>query len=120
EHGLPEITLSDNIGCRDTTRYYYEISGFTGLRLLVYESFGSAEEAEHFLDEYTAMLDEEDYYMTDPQKLGSQKAFLYFNEELAKYVAFDYFPEDDGAEVNFEFVSIEPEEEGILQGVLKR
>ena len=120
EHGLPEITFSDDIGSRDITRYYYEISGFTGLHLLVYETFDSTEEAERFLDDYTAVLDEEGYLMMDPQKLGSQKAFLYFNEELAKYVAFDYFPEDDGAEVNFDFVSIEPEEEGILQGVLKR
>ena len=33
------------------------------------------------------------------------KQFAYYNVEADKYVAFDYFPGEDGASVNFEFVS---------------
>ena len=33
------------------------------------------------------------------------KQFAYYNAEADKYVAFDYFPGEDGASVNFEFVS---------------
>jgi hypothetical protein len=33
------------------------------------------------------------------------KQFAYYNAKADKYVAFDYFPGEDGASVNFEFVS---------------
>ena len=119
EHGLPETDIHGEIGARDTTRYYYVISSFSGLHLLVYQPFDTAQEAEAFLDTYVAQLDEQGYLMMDPQKLGSQRQFLYFNEELAKYVAFDYFAEEDGASVNFEFVSIEPDEDVLQSSIGK-
>ena len=118
EHGLPAADIHGDIACRDQTRYHYVIGQFRGLFLFLYQPFDSAGEAEAFLDDYTALLDEEGYLPMDPQKLGSQRQFLFFNEELAKYVAFDFFPGDDGATVNFEFVSIEPEEVGLLQSAI--
>ena len=54
----------------------------------------------------------------DPSKIGSYKNFLYLNEELKKYVAFDYIPQSGGALVNLDFVSIEPDAEDHLQSML--
>ena len=86
------------------------------LFLMAYQPFENTEQAEKFLNSYVAALDEAGYYMTDPQKLGSQRSYLYFNEELRKYVAFDLIPGETGASVNLEFVSIEPDDSTILQG----
>ncbi len=114
EHGLPEAGVHGDIGARDLTTYYYNIAEFKGVRLLVYQPFASSAEAEAFLDAYVAVLDEQGYYYVNPQTAGSNRTFLYLNEELGKYVGFDYFPGDNGATVTLEFVSIEPEEEDIL------
>ena len=120
EHGIPDPELFGEIGTRDTTRYYYQIAQFTGLHLMVYQHFDAAAEAEQYLDKYAAVLDEEGYLPTDPQSFNCYKTFLFFNEEARKYVAFDYLPGEDGADVNFEFVSIETETEDTLQSFLKR
>ena len=119
EHNLPKTDIHGDIACRDHTRYHYIVGDFKGLFLMVYQPFESAEEAEKFLDAYVPTLDEQGYLSTDPQKLGSQRNFLYFNEELKKYVAFDFIPEENGANVNIEFVSIEPEETVILQSAIR-
>ena len=116
QHNLPEANLHGDIGCRDHTRYHYIIGEFKGLFLMAYQPFENTEQAEKFLNSYVAALDEAGYYMTDPQKLGSQRSYLYFNEELRKYVAFDLIPGETGASVNLEFVSIEPDDSTILQG----
>ena len=116
QHNLPEANLHGDIGCRDHTRYHYIIGEFKGLFLMAYQPFENTEQAEKFLNSYVAALDEAGYYMTDPQKLGSQRSYLYFNEELRKYVAFDLIPGEAGASVNLEFVSIEPDDSAILQG----
>jgi hypothetical protein len=53
--------------------------------------------------------------------VGSNRAFLYWNAEARKYVAFDYFMTAKGATVFFEFVSIESElEQTPLQKLLHR
>ena len=119
-HELPEADIHGDIGARDLTRYYYNISGFSGLKLSVYQPFGSTEEAERFLDEYVAAADALGYLPMDPQKLGSQREFLFFNEELKKYFAFDLFPGEDEANITLEFVSIEPDEASYLESVLRR
>ncbi len=118
-HGIPETDIHGDIGARDATGYYHEISGFSGLHLNVYQPFDTVEEAEAFLDNYVAYQDEAGYYLFDPQKLGSQRNFLYFNEEEAKYVAFDLNLEEEGATVFFEFVSIEPDEE-LLESTVRK
>ena len=121
EHGLPDADIHGDVGARDQTRYHYNIGEFEGLFLVVYQPFESSTEAEAFLDAYVAVLDEQDYYYTNPQALGSNRAFLYWNEDLRKYVAFDYFPGADGATVFFEFVSIESElEMNALEKILRR
>ena len=120
EHGFPEVEFPGEVVCRDNTRYRYEVSEFQGLFLLIYQEFETTEQAEAFLNALVPSLDEQGYLMMDPDKLSSQKAFLYFNEELAKYVAFDLIPEADSTSVNMEFVSIEPEESEFLQSALRR
>lgn len=120
-HGLPETDIHGNIGARDHTRYHYNIGQFKGLFLTVYQPFESAAEAEAFLDAYVAELDEQDYYYTNPQKVGSNRSFLYLNEDIRKYVAFDYFPSANGATVFFELVSIESDlEQNALEKLLHR
>ena len=76
--------------------------------------------AERFLDEYVAAADALGYLPMDPLKLGSQREFLFFNEELKKYFAFDLFPGEDEANITLEFVSIEPDEASYLESVLRR
>ncbi len=120
-HGLPETDIHGDIGARDHTRYHYNISQFNGLFLTVYQPFESAQEAEAFLNAYVAELDELDYYYTNPQKVGSNRSFLYLNEDIRKYVAFDYFPSANGATVFFELVSIESEfAQNALEKLLRR
>ena len=120
EHGIPAANLSGNIGARDQSRYRYEISGFTGLLLTATQQFESSEKAEQFLNSYTAVLDEQGYLIIDPQKLASNREYVFFNEDLAKYVGFDYHPGENGASVLFEFFSAEPEEETMMQSALRR
>ncbi|MBR0373205.1 MAG: hypothetical protein IJH91_01610 [Mogibacterium sp.] len=119
QHGLPETDLHGDIGCRDLSRYRYIIGSARGLFLQVFQPFDSTAAAERFLDAYVPTLEEQGYYSIDPQKVGSQKMFLYFNEDLAKYVAFDLIPEDSGASVNFDFVSIEPEVDSIMLNAIR-
>lgn len=110
EYGLPDMDAHDVVGCRNLTRYRYNISGFKGLFMLVFQEFDSVGEAEAFLDAYTAVLEEQGYYRIDPSKLGSMKQVLYFNEELAKYAAFDLIDSGSSASVNLEFLSIDRED----------
>ena len=120
EHGLPEVDIHGEIGARDLTRYFYNTIEFEGIFLTVYQPFESPEEAEAFLDELVADLDEQDYLYTNPRNLGSNRSFLYWNEDIRKYVAFDYYKSGTGATVFFEFVSIESQLEGLLETVLRR
>ena len=120
EHGLPDVDIHGEIGARDQTRYFYNTIEFEGIFLTVYQPFESPEEAEAFLDELVADLDELDYLYTNPRKVGSNRSFLYWNEDIRKYVAFDYYKSGTGATVFFEFVSIESQLEGLLETVLRR
>ena len=120
EHGIPEAGIHGDIGARDHTRYYYTIAEFRGLHLSVYQPFDSTEDAEKFLDGYAPVLEENGFDYTNPQAIGSNRNFLFWNEEQAKYVAFDLIPGEDEATVFFEFVSIEPEEDSVLEGALRR
>lgn len=104
EAGFPEISFSGDVFCRDIARYYKMVSGFDGMYLSVSQPFDSQEEAEAFLDAYTAALEDADYYYTSPDSVGSLKQFVYYLEEQEQYFAFDYFPEEDSALVNIDFV----------------
>ena len=120
EHGIPDPQLFGDIASRDLTRYYYNVGEFQGLYFVVYQTFASEEEAEQFLDAYTATLDEQGFLMANPQNVGSQRQFVYLNEELRKYVGFDYYLNESGATAYFEFVSIESQGEELPQGILER
>ena len=105
---------------RDHIRYYYELIGFNGLFQRVYQPFDSVDRAERYLDKYIPILEERGYYQFDPQKVGSQRSFCWFNEETAKYVAFDIYGASDDGTIFFEFVSIEPESESIMLNAIRR
>ena len=120
EHNMPPINIHGVIGARDNTRYQYNISGFKGLVLNVYQMFDTRKEAEDFLDDYTAVLEENGYEYTDPQAVGSNRSFLFLNMELAKYVAFDLFDDGAGSTIFFQFYSIEPDEDSILESTIRR
>lgn len=107
EHGLPETDIHGDIAAKDVARYYYELGEFQGLFLYVYQPYSSIEEAEKYLDSYVPGLEDQGYYEFNPQALSSNRQFLYFNEELRKYVAFDLIPGTDGAQILFEIVSYE-------------
>lgn len=119
EHGLPEITLSGDISARDITRYYYQIMGFKGLYLSCTQPFASTADAEKFLDDYVASLEEQGYERTPPQSAGSNKENLYMNEELNKRVGFDLYPEEGGATVRYDFISNEGDEPDMLESMIR-
>ncbi|MBQ1342410.1 MAG: hypothetical protein IIY33_08010 [Erysipelotrichaceae bacterium] len=120
EHGIPEADIHGDISARDHTRYYYELIDFRGLFLRVYQPFDSVDQAERYLDKYIPVLEERGYYQFDPQKVGSQRSFCWFNEETAKYVAFDIYGDSDDGTIFFEFVSIEPESDSIMLNAIRR
>lgn len=104
--GIPVPSLSDAASGKDITRYYKVSQGFKGqLYLAVSQSFESVEDAEMFLDKYAAELDKAGYLETDPDNVGSLKQFVFYNEDADKYVALDYFPGEESADINFDFVS---------------
>lgn len=120
EHGLPEITLTGDITARDITRYYYEVAGFKGLQLSCTQPFASTDDAEKFLDDYVAGIEDLGYERTPPQSAGSNKENLYMTEDMSKRVGFDLVPTDEGANVVFEFVSVEDDEPDMIQSMLRR
>ena len=119
KHGIPEADLHGDIGAREVTKYYYETLGFEGLRLTVYQPFDSMDEAEKYLDAYVPVLEEKGFIQFNPQKVGSQRSFVYFNEELAKYVGFDIYADGAGATICFEFVSWGQPDEGMMLSALR-
>ncbi|MBR2990163.1 MAG: hypothetical protein IKF51_01715 [Solobacterium sp.] len=104
--GIPEPALRGGVTCRNITEYHRMVRGFKGqLYFTVSQPFASAADAERFLDDYTAVLENAGYERTNPAMVGSLRENAYYNEEEDKFVAFDYFPADDSAMINFEFVS---------------
>ena len=105
QHGLPEIDIHGDIGARDVSRYYYEIGEFEGLRLNCYQPYDTIADAESYLDALIPVIEEQGYYSFNPQKVGSQRQFVWLNEELMKYVGFDVMETADGGQIFWEIVS---------------
>ena len=120
EHGLPETDIHGDIGARDIARYYYQIVGFEGVRLLVYQPYDSVEEAEKYLDVYAPGLTDQGYYMIDPQKVSSQRQYCFFNEDTRKLVGFDILPGDGSAQILFELVSFETPLESVVTKTFRK
>lgn len=120
EHGLPDINLSGDIAARDITGYYHEIAGIKGLVLSCSQSFASTAEAEKFLDDYVAGIEDLGYYRTPPASAGSNKQNLYANDDMSKRIGFDLDSEADGAIVRYDFTSIEDDEPDMIQSMLHR
>lgn len=111
EHGIPEIGFSGSISGKDIARYRYEISGFIGMMLTATQQYKSSAEAEQFLDSYVEELEKQGFLpIDDPRRAGSSRQFLFMNQEDRKYVAFDYYPGEDGASVLFECFSAEDDD----------
>ena len=114
EAGIIRPDFSGPVGGRDQSRYRYEIAQFEGLLLTATQTFSNSAEAESFLDSYTAELEDNGYLRMDPEKLASNRQFMFFNEDIWKYVAFDYYPGDDSASVLFEFYSNDAAEDSVM------
>ncbi len=121
-HGLPETDFHGDINARDTAKYYYEMAQFHGVHLCVYQPYESVAAAEAYLDKYVLELEKQGYMQTDPKKFNCYRPFLYFNEELKKYVAFEVNPGAGGTDTNifFEIVSVEPDDSDLMLGVIRR
>ncbi|MBO4411515.1 MAG: hypothetical protein J5794_04940 [Lachnospiraceae bacterium] len=122
EHGLPETDFHGDINARDVAKYYFEMSGFEGVHLCIYQPYESVAAAEAYLNAYVPGLEEQGYYETDPKRFNCYRTFLYFNEDLKKYVAFQINPGDETGDTNicFEIVSIEPGNEDLMLSVIRR
>lgn len=119
EHGFPDANFHGDVTSRDMTRYSHNISGFKGLHIDITQPYGSAAEAEAFLDGYVETLDELGYISIPPTKINVYKDFLYINEDIGKYVAFTLIRDGDAASVTIEFNSAEPDEVSLNFSFLK-
>ena len=120
EHGIPAINFSGFISGRDMARYRYEISGFIGMMLTATQQYKSNAEAEQFLDSYVATLEDRGFLpIDDPQRAGSSRQYLFMNQDIRKYVGFDYYPGDNGASVLFECFSAEGDDVALIQKATK-
>lgn len=102
--GFPKISLHEPTGCRDLklfqkTQYGRDRKAYITLS----QEFASAQEAEKFLGDLEALLNEAGYDRENPANVGSNKQIAIVNEEKGAYVGIDYFP--DQASVYFEFVA---------------
>jgi len=119
EHEVPAINLQGDIGARDQTKYYYNIMGFRGLFMRVYQPFDNRQEGEGFLEELTGRLEDLDYLPINPEKIGSVREHVYMNWDVGKYIGFDIYDNADGKTTVFlEIVSIEPDEDGDVDDVI--
>ena len=114
-------TETKNVSGKDLARYRYEISGFIGMMLTASQQFKNNAEAEQFLDSYVGILEEQGFMpIDDPHRAGSSRQFLYMNQDIRKYVGFDYYPGDEGATVLFECFSAEDEDDSLMLKALQR
>ncbi len=104
EAGFPEAPLTGNISCRDLMMYHKMTRGFDGVFLSISQPFASAQDAESFLDNYTATLETAGFDRENPEVLGSLKQNAYYDEARDMYFAFDYFPDDKNYLVSMDFV----------------
>lgn len=104
--GIPAADLHGDIVCRDIAGYHRMTRAFDGrIYLSVSQPFDSAEEADAFLSEYTARLEDAGFYRTDPAMVGTLKQNAYYNEDEDQFVSFDFIDDSGDVSVNFDFVS---------------
>jgi len=125
--GFPEIDLSASDGGRDHTKFQKVMYGKDyDAAISLSMAFDTVEEAEAFLDQYVADLEEDGFMRVPASVMSSNKNNGYANEETGLGVAFDFFPGEDGGETSIyfefksgiDFESGEPEEgEGPILGV---
>ena len=121
EHGLPETDIHGDVSAKDMSKYQYEDIGFEGLFVSVYQYYKTIEDAEKYLDEYVPGLEDQGYYSISPDRFNSQRRFLYYNEDLRKYVAFDVYEGAKGGTIYYEFVSFEYDDSSsIMMKALRR
>jgi hypothetical protein len=107
--GFPEITFHGNFSSREISRYHKMTRAFDGkIYLSASQPFDTQEEAEKFLDEYTARLEDAGFFYFNPEAVGTMKRFAYYNEEEDKFFAFDLFPDEDETLLNMDFVDNNP------------
>lgn len=80
----------------------------------------NADEAEKFLDDYVAEIEELGYERVPPEESGSNKANVYASEELNKQVGFDIMESDSGIKAGLEFVSYENDKSSALESMIRR
>lgn len=106
--GFPETDLTAYISGRDHTKFEklmygkdYDSSITATMR------FETSAEAEEFLNDYVALLEDNEFYRVPASGLGSNKQNGYTNEDAGLGVGFDFIPADDGGEtfIYFDFKS---------------
>ncbi len=116
-HGLPETEVFGQISCKDITRYRYELSGFTGLFMQLSQQYDSMQKVDEYLNKYVSGLIDQGYLPTDPKAFDSYKNYLYFNQDLRKFVAFSVIENARGASIDYEFMSSEDDSNILLNAI---
>ena len=102
--GFPAIDLNDTISCRDLRAFRKAQYGLDQKAFItVGQTFASGEEAEKFLSEYEAVLNAAGFDRENPAVVGSNKQVALVNADGSMAVGIDFFEEEGGATVNFDF-----------------
>ncbi len=102
--GFPAIDLSEPITCRDLKRFYkaqygLDLNAFLSLS----QEFETVEAAETFLSAYEERLNDAGYGRVSPEEAGTRKQIAIYNEEEERSVCLDFFEQNGGAFVSFDF-----------------
>ncbi|MBQ1533176.1 MAG: hypothetical protein IIZ57_13585 [Solobacterium sp.] len=102
--GFPAIDLKAPITARDLRNFYKTRNNLDyKLYLALSQEFATVKEAEDLLGSYEELLSEQGYGRVSPDSVGSLKTTAIYNEDTGMLVGIDFFEQNGGALVNFDF-----------------
>ncbi|MDO4193079.1 MAG: hypothetical protein Q4D24_07235 [Erysipelotrichaceae bacterium] len=102
--GFPAVDLNTPITARDLRSFYKTRNNLDyKLYLAISQEYATAQEAEDFLGKYEDLLSEQGFGRVSPDSVGSLKQIAIYNEDTGMLVGVDFFEQNGGALVNFDF-----------------
>ena len=104
EAGFPAIDLKDPADGRDLRKYAKaRTDQDMDIYLTFSQTFASVDEAGAFFDAYEAALVDAGFGRVNPDNVGSYKQIALYQEDEEMVVGIDFFEEEDGASIYYEF-----------------
>lgn len=104
--GFPEIDLNATISSRDLTQFEKaQYNREPKMYLTVSQTYETVQEAEAVLNAYEEKLTAAGFERVNPDNVGSRKAIAIYNEAENLLVGIDFYEQNGGALVNFDFIA---------------